>query len=677
MKSKILSLVVAFLCVAAHSFAQAGDARTFKAMGYDDASIQGITGSLSYFLKVNPDENIDASSVVLNIRASQVLNPNNSFIVVYLKDEPVFTQRVIASALDTLMTFSVKLSSKYLQPDGRFIKLRIAAKMSIGDEYCKDVDNPACWIAVRNTSYITKVASGALAFQRSVKELIQEYASVYTPQVSSEDDLQAGGLIYAILRQSASSKEVYTGTYGMDTALPRGILVGEQSKLPAIVKQNMPSVSAGQGMIALVPVNNGFGEKRFVLVITGGDASGFRKAVNILASNKRLSSAFTEKLIIQTAEPSSVSLENPSPLVTSLEDLGGDPGLMEGIGALRKKYNFSLTEFNAIPNKLTFHIESYFSTLKTDDRGFINVYLNQNLVYNASLSDKPNFISDIDLKPYLLSKFNTIEVEFRFHPGANICKDGFSNFFAFVNTKMSTLTFAGERENKFYSFFNFPAEFRKTPTKLFVSQSLLSQNVVSSIGEIYYQLNSPIKNNYNKLIVPKVTSNSNEDFNGFNVIALVQKGDAFASKFSNKPVNFEQNFQMYKDVQGKMNYSVSDFSNSGLAQIFREKGSTVLMVTALGDSTAKDAYLSVIKNFSTQLTEIESNVCIANSGGLSNYFFKAPEENTVVSYQGETSGFQKFMNNYKYLIMGILLILLLLGYFAVKSRVKKATDAVI
>ncbi|MFY8128409.1 MAG: cellulose biosynthesis cyclic di-GMP-binding regulatory protein BcsB [Chitinophagaceae bacterium] len=677
MKSKILSLVVAILCVAASSFAQAGDARTFKAMGYDDASIQGITGSLSYFLKVNPDENIDASSVVLNIRASQVLNPNNSFIVVYLKDEPVFTQRVIASALDTLMTFSVKLSSKYLQPDGRFIKLRIAAKMSIGDEYCKDVDNPACWIAVRNSSYITKVTSGALAFQRSVKELIQEYASVYTPQVSSEDDLQAGGLIYAILRQSASSKEVYTGTYGMDTALPRGILVGEQSKLPAIVKQNMPSVSAGQGMIALVPVNNGFGEKRFVLVITGGDASGFRKAVNILASNKRLSSAFTEKLIIQTAEPSSVSLENPSPLVTSLEDLGGDPGLMEGIGALRKKYNFSLTEFNAIPNKLTFHIESYFSTLKTDDRGFINVYLNQNLVYNASLSDKPNFISDIDLKPYLLSKFNTIEVEFRFHPGANICKDGFSNFFAFVNTKMSTLTFAGERENKFYSFFNFPAEFRKTPTKLFVSPGLLSQNVVSSIGEIYYQLNSPIKNNYNKLIVPKVTSNTNEDFAGYNVIALVQKGDAFAGKFSNKPVNFEQNFQLYKDVQGKMNYSVSDFSNSGLAQIFREKGSTVLMVTALGDSTAKDAYLSVIKNFSTQLTEIESNVCIANSGGLSNYFFKAPEENTVVSYKGETSAFQRFMDNYKYWIMGILLILILLGYFAVKSRVKKATDAVI
>jgi len=677
MKSKILSVVIAILCVATQALAQAGDARTFKAMGYDDASIQGITGSLSYFLKVNPDENIDASTVVLNIRASQVLNPNNSFVVVYLRDEPVFTQRIIASALDTLMSFSVKLNSKYLQPDGRFIKLRIAAKMSIGDEYCKDVDNPACWIAVRNSSYITKVGSGTVAFTRSIKELMQDYSSVYTPQVSSEDDLQAGGLVYAILRQTASSKEVYTGTYGMDTALPRGILVGEQSKLPAIVKQNMPSVSAGQGMIARVAIN-GFNEVRYVLVITGGDVSGYKKAVNVLASNKRLSSAFTDKYIIQTAEPSSVSLDNPSPLVTTLEDLGGDPGLMEGIGALRKKYNFSLTEFNAIPNKLTFHIESYFSTLKTDDRGFINVYLNQNLVYNASLSDKPNFINDIDLKPYLLSKFNTLEVEFRFHPGANICKDGFSNFFAFVNTKMSTLTFAGERENKFFSFFNFPAEFRKTPTKLFVSPGLLSQNLVSSIGEIYYQLNSPIKNNYNKLIVPQlITTSSNTDFSGYNVIALVQKGDAFAGKFENKPVNFESNFQIYKDVKGKMNYSVSDFSNSGLAQIFREKGSTILMITALGDSTAKDAYLSVIKNFSTQLTEIESNVCIANSGGLSNYFFKAPEENTVVSYKGETSAFQRFWNSYKYWVLGILLILILLGYFAVKSRVKQATDAVI
>lgn len=676
MKCKFLFIVAALIISTTQLMAQGGDSRSFKSMGYDDASINGITGSLSYFLKVRPDDNIDASSIIINVRASQVLNPNNSFLVVYLKDEPVFTQRIVASAVDTLLSFSVKLGSRYLQPDGRFIKLKVAAKMSVSEEYCKDVDNPACWVVVKNTSYITAAQQTNFNYTRSIKEVLQEYSSVYTPINADENDLSAGGLVYAILRQGAASKEVYTGVYNQNDSVPAGILVGALDKLPYLVKQSLQTTpSAGQGLIALAAVNG-----RYVLVVTGGDNKGYANAIAALGSNRRLSSAFSDRLLIQAGENLVNSPETPSPLVTSLEDIGGDPGLMEGIGGLRKKYNFSLAEFNAIPNKLTFHIESYFSTLKADDRGFLNVYLNQNLVFNASLLDKPNFIGDIDLKPYLLSKFNTLEVEFRFHPGSNVCKDGFSNFFAFVNTKTSTLTFAGERENRFYSFFNFPAEFRRNPTVIAVSPSLLKENIVAAIGEIYYQLNTPLKADFNKLIVPKVkTTNGMGEFSNFNVIALVQKGDPFVSKYSSvMPVNFDKDWQLYKDATGKLNYQVSDFSNSGLAQIFRDKSNTILMVTALGgDSTAKSAYFSVVKNFTAQLTEIESNVCIANSNGLSNYFFKAPEGNNVVSYKGDKSSIQKFWDSYKLYILGILLILILLAFFFVRNRVKKSTDAVV
>ena len=673
MKSKFL-FSVALMFSALQMFAQD---RTFKSMGYDDATIIGISGSLSYFIKVKPNDNIDQSSLVINLRASQVLNPNNSFVVVYLKDEPIYTQRVITSALDTLLSFRVPLSSKYLQPDGRFIKLRVAAKMSIGDEYCKDIDNPACWLGVKNSSYISASSQSVFTYQRSIKEMIQEYSSVYTPATADVDDLMAGGLIYAIVRQGAASKEVYTATYSPQDSVPAGIIVGVADKLPYVVKQAMPPVSAGNGLIALVPINTGF-EQRYVLVVTGGDNAGFKKAINTLASNKRLSSAFTDKLLISDATLTSEVIAGASPLVTTLEDLGGGGDLMEGIGALRRKYNFSLADFNAIPTKLTLHLESYFSTLKQDDRGFVNIYLNQNLVYNGNLLDKVNFINDIDLKPHLLSKFNTLEIEFRFHPGSNVCKDGFSNFFAFINTKTSTLTYAGERENKFYSFFNFPAEFRKKQTKIVVSQELLGK-VVSSVGEIYYQINSPIKNDFNRLIVPPiVTSASAGDVGDYNLIALVSRGDKFTSKYENMPVRFDKDFQIYKGLSGSANYSVSDFSNSGLAQIFRDKGNTVLMVTSLGgDSSVSGAFLSVVKNFSTQLTEIESNVCIANSNGMSNYFFKAPEDNSIVSYNNNASGFEKFWSSYKFIVLGLLLALLLVLYFIVKKRVKQSTDAVV
>jgi len=675
MKSRFFFLVILFLSCLGNSFAQSQ--RTFESMGYDDAPVVGITGSVSYFLKVKPDDNVDESKIILNIRASQVLNPNNSVVVIYLKDEPVFTQRIIASAVDTMFSIAIPMHRKYLQPDGRFIKLKISVKMSIGDEYCKDVDNPACWIAVKNSSYILMNTSGPLSYKRSIKEWIQEFNSIYTPASVDLDDLTCGGILYTLLKQS-STAEISTGLYHQDDSVPSGIVIGVEDKLPALLKQSLSPIGPGQGLIQMARVNIGFNSK-LILVVTGSDVNGYRKAINTLTSNKRLSSSFSDRVIVNEGIPTNVSVDNPSPLITTLEDIGGSPSLMEGIGGLRQKYVFSLSEFNAIPNKLTFHLESYFSVLKPDDRGFLNIYLNQNLVYNASLMDRSNFIEDIDLKPYLLSKFNSLEVEFRFHPGSNICKDGFSNFFAFVNVKNSTLTFSGERENRFYSFFNFPAEFRKVPSKIIVSQSLFNSNIVSSIGELFYQLNTPIKNDFNKLIVPQLIASdktSLDDLRGFNLIALLQRNDPFVKTFTNIPVQYDKDFQIFKDNKGNNAYSMNDLSNSGMAQIFREKGSTILLITSLGDSSHKDAFASVIKNLSTQLTEIESNVLIANSNGISNYFFKVPEDSTTVVYKGEKNKLAIFWDTYKYIVLLLLLGLVILGFFFVRNRVKKSQEIV-
>jgi len=674
MKAKFLLSALLLLLISASN---AQSVRTFESMGYDDVSIQGITGSVSYFIKIKPDDNVNQSKLILHVAASQVLNPNNSFIIVSLKDIPVETRRIQVTPNDTMFTIEVPLNEAYLQPDGRFIKLKVAAKMSIGDEYCKDIDNAAVWLNIKNTSVVSSISQSDVTYQRSLKEWIQEFSSVYSPSVSDLDDLSAGGIVYTILKQTTSNKKVYTGIYNPQDSLPQGILTGVVDKLPYTVRQAIPSIGAKQGLIALARVPTGTGY-RTVLVVTGADADGYRKAINTLASNRRLSSSFSEKMIIEEAVPSYSAIDNQSPLITSLESLGGTPGLLEGIGSLKSKFVFSLTEFNAIPSKLTFHLESYFSVLKPDDRGFLNIYLNQNLVYNANLMNRSNFIEDIDLKPYMLSKFNTLEVEYRFHPGTNICKDGFSNFFAFVNTKTSILTFSGEKENRFYSFFNFPAEFRKVPTKIVVSPALYNSNLSSSIGELFYQLNAPFNPNYSKLIVPPLVASdktSMDDLKGWNVIALVNKEDKFVKNFSQLPLQFSKDFEIYKDKDGKTEYSINDYANSGVAQIFREKGSTILLITATGgDSTNKVAFESVIKNFSTQLTEIESNICIAQSSGKSNYFFKLPEGNDLVSYKGDKNTFAIFWEKFKWIILIGLLVLVVLAFFFVRNKVRESQE---
>ncbi len=677
MKMKMKFKAFFFLLFVLNMFGvKAQSIRSFESMGYEDAAIRGINGSLTYYIKVKPDDDINKCRLILNVSASQVLNANTSFLVVSVKDLPIYTQRISVSPTDTLFRIEVPLNQTEVQPDGRYIKMKISATMSIHEEQCQDIDNIACWLSIKNSSYVSVVSQDVVGYQRSLKEWIQEFTSVYSPAKADLNDLTSGGVIYTILKQ-ATQKDIYTGVYKSTDSLPYGVITGVVDKLPYSVRQVIPSMAKGQGLISLARVTTTDG-LRTVMVVTGADAEGYIKAINALTSNKRLNSAFSEKMLIDAAVPSYASVENRSPLITTLETLGGTPNLLEGIGSLKSKYTFSLTEFNAIPTKLTFHLESYFSNLRQDDRGFINIYLNQNLVYSENLVNKTSFVEDVDLKPFMLSKFNTLEVEFRFHPYTKACESGFSSFFAFTNVKTSTLTFTGEQENKFYSFFNFPAEFRKVPTKIVISPSLFESNIVSSVGELFYQLNAPFSANYNRIIVPPLVASNKtslDELKGFNLITLLNREDPFVKNFSLLPVNFTKDFQLYRENDGKINYEVNDFSNSGMAQIFKERGSTILMVTSLGgDSSNKNAFESVVKNFSTQLTEIESNVCIANSNGKSNYFFKLPEDNDMVTYRGDTHGFQAVYERYKWFLLGLLLVLVALAFVFVRNKVKESQE---
>ena len=53
---------------------------SFKAMGHDDDPIYGMSGSTSYFLKLDPQYELDGSKLVLFFEPSQALLKDKSFI---------------------------------------------------------------------------------------------------------------------------------------------------------------------------------------------------------------------------------------------------------------------------------------------------------------------------------------------------------------------------------------------------------------------------------------------------------------------------------------------------------------------------------------------------------------------------------------------------------------------
>jgi len=645
--------------------------RTFEEMGYRDQSIVGISGAITYFVKVRPDDDIDQAKLVLYLRPSQVLNPNTSTVTISVKDAPIYTQRITGASIDSLITIIIPLNKKYIQPDGRYVKLKIVARMSIADQICQDIDNPAVWVNIRNISYFTAPKQSVLSYQRSLKEAIQEYSSIATSAVADLDDVMASGIAYAFIKQANKESIISTRNYLPTDTLSHNIIVGVANKLPENIKSQLPVLNKGEGLIISLGA-----EGNQVMVITGYDAEGYKKAISVLSNNNILNSSFSQKLLVDKAVVKPI-VNSALPQVLTLEQLGGQSSLMEGVLALNTNYPFNLIDYNTIPKKLTLHLETLFSHLRENDRGFLNVYLNDNLVFTTTLLDLNNFNNDIDLPPYLLTKLNSLVVEMRFHPSNSVCKDGFASFFGFINNKTSTLTFSGDQQTDFYNFFNYPGEFRKKPLKFLISKDL-NTHITSSVGELIYQINAASLMNAT-LILPELLQTDKaaaKDLVGFNAIALLQRNDAFVKTFTNLPIQFNRDFQLYKDLEGETSFSFNDFSGSGIAQIFQQQGSTILMISSLGDSTTKEAFQSVIKSFGSQSSAIQSNVCISTSDGRSSFFFKLREDEKLVSYKGDKNVFLELWESYKYFVLAILLLLILFGFYFVRKRVQQSQEIV-
>jgi hypothetical protein len=669
MKRRIL-LFALFMLVLSSAWSQAIQ-RTFEDMGYRDQSIFGISGSITYFVKIKPDDNMEGSKLVLYIRPSQVLNPNTSTVTISLKDAPIYTQKIIANTLDSLITIVIPMNKKYLQPDGRFVKVKLTAKMSIADQICQDIDNPAVWINIRNASYFSSNKQSFLSYERSMKETIQEFSAIASPASPDLNDILAGGILYSLVKQLNKETIISTKAYGSNDSLNNTLVVGLQSKLPESIKRQLPVLSKGQGLIQVVGT-----DENAVLVVTGYDEDGYKKAITILSNYNILNGAFSKKLLVDNTTIKAID-NNLLPQVLTLEQLGVPSALMEGVLALQTNYPFNLIDYNAIPKKLTLHLEALFSHLKENDRGFLNVYLNDNLVYTTSLQDLNTFNNDIDLPTYLLSKINSLVIEMRFHPSQSVCKDGFASFFGFINSRTSTITFSGEQATEFYNFFNYPGEFRKRPLKFLISPGMNS-NVTSSVGELIYQINAASLLNAVMILPTLVQSDktSMADLRGFNVIGLVHRSDPFIKNFTGMPIQFNRDFQLYKNLDGETSFSFNDFSSSGIAQIFRQSNSTILLISSLGDSTTREALQSVIKSFGGQASAIQSNVCISTSDGKSSFFFKLRDEEKLVTYKGDRNSLLELWESYKYFILIFLLLLVIWSFFFIRRRVKKSQEIV-
>jgi hypothetical protein len=690
--NKFLSLL-AFVFLL-NTATQAQSIVTFKALGHEDDVIYGMSGANSFYVKITPLTEMNGSKLVLYFEPSQALIKERSYINLVINNKPAFSGRLTK---DSIQKLTLNLSRADLSTD-KFLKIQVKTLLTINDDECKDLDNPALWLKVKNYSYLSLVKSNrSLADNVNISNCFDSKRAIVYPANPTLHDLKAVAWAYSRLKKTQTRNIQVFEESKLPDSIRNYIRVGNLASLPAGARSLVKvSPQSDQGLFylhksvsfatdtntrmvagpngTLVPVKTVSQENvsKEILFITGGDDNGFEKAITALGNMNILNSTYGDYLLIDKAQNTFFKSIDENRSKLSLKQIGGVSDFLSGIGSLKSAYSFKNSDFSFTPKEVEIHFVANYSGLSPGDRGFFNIYLNGLLISSEKLDASGKLNTSITINRYQHHKYNTLEAEFRFFPTTGHCKDSFINFFAEVDVDKSYL----ESKNPFItsnlSFYQYPEAFNTGTTRIVVSRDY-SKYAAGALGEIIYELNNNINaNNFPEFVYADEIKP--DELKKYNIIALLSKSDKLLQEFADAPIKFDRDFRLYNtDNKKDPVYSLSDTVSNGLAQIFYgHSNNATLVITATGTHIA-EAFLAASKSITEQLSTLSSNVCISDVNS-NKYLFNINKSSENLEYVDTQSGLTRFWDNYNlYILLGIL-ILILLSFLYVRSKVQKSQE---
>jgi hypothetical protein len=690
--NKFFTLLAFILLFNTASQAQGNSIASFKAYGHEDDVVYGMSGAISFYFKITPLVEMNGSKLVLFFEPSQALIKSHSYINLVINNKPAYSSRL---GPDSIQKITLNLSRADLTAD-KFLKVQIKTLLTITDDECKDLDNPAMWLKIKNYSYLSLVKSNKNFFDNvNISNCFDSKKAIVYPSNPTLHDLKAVAWAYSRLKKTQTREiAVYEESKLPDT-VRNYIRVGAIDKLPADQRALVKvTPQASQGLFylhksvslltdtivhmidvkgQLVPVKTVTQEQapKEILFITGGDDTGYEKAITALGNMNILNSTYGDYLLINRAENTFFKTIDENRSKLSLKQIGGVGDFLSGIGSLKSAYSFKNSDFSFTPKEVEIHFVANYSGLAPGDRGFFNIYLNGLLISSEKLDASGKLNTSITINRYQHHKYNTLEAEFRFYPTSGNCRNSFTNFFAEVDVDKSYL----ESKNPFItsdlSFYQYPEAFNNGTTKIVVSEPY-AKYAAAAMGEIIFELNNNINaNNFPEFVYSKDVDVN--DLKKYNIIALLSKEDKLVNEFADAPIKFDRDFRLYYTDNNKPVYQLSDTVSNGLAQIFYGRSNNATLVLTATGKHAAEAFLSVSKSITEQLSTLSSNVCISDVNS-NKYLFNINKSSENLEYIDTKSGLTRFWDSYNlYILLGIL-ILILLSFLYVRSKVQKSQD---
>jgi len=688
--NKFLSLLAFLFLISTASKAQ--HLITFKSLGHDDDMIYGMSGANSFYFKITPLTEMNGSKVVLFFEPSQALLKEHSYINIVINNKPAYSSRMTK---DSIQRITLNLTRADLSND-KFLKIQVKTLLTITDDECRDLDNPGMWLKVKNYSYLSLLRNTKGFFDNvNISNCFDSKKAIVYPANPTLPDLKAVAWAYSRLKKTQTRdimvydeahvpdtlrNYIKVGAFGGLSADSRGLLkVTPQNgqglfylhKSMSMVTDTNTRLVDVKGVITAVKTATQELQPKEILFVTGGDDAGYEKAITALGNMNILNSTYGDYLLIEKAQNtfSKTIDENRSKL--SLKQIGGVGDFLSGIGSLKSAYSFKNSDFSFTPKEVEIRFVANYSALSVGDRGFFNIYLNGLLINSEKLDGTGKLNTAITINRYQHHKYNTLEAEFRFYPTSGHCKDSFTNFFAEVDVDKSYL----ESKNPFVtsdlSFYQYPEAFNTGTTRIVITKDY-AKYAAGALGEIIYELNNNINaNNFPEFVYSDEIPTG--DLKKYNIIALLSKKDKLMGQFSDAPIKFEKDFRLYKTDDNTVVYSLNDTVSNGLAQIFYGRSNNATLVLTATGTHIGEAFLAASKSITEQLSTLSSNVCISDVNS-NKYLFNINKSSENLEYIDTKSGLTRFWDSYNlYILLGIL-ILILLSFLYVRSRVQRSQD---
>ena len=684
---------LAFIIISTASFAQS--IISFKAMGHnDDEPIFGMSGAASFYFKITPQYEINGSKLVIFFEPSQALIREKSFINLFVGTKPVYSGRLTK---DSIQHITIALTKADITADN-FLKIQIKTLLTISDDQCRDLDNPAMWLKIKNYSYLSLIKSDKNFFSNiNISNCFDTKTAIVYNSNPSLHDLKAVAWAYARLKKNQTKNIQVFEAGKLPDSVRNYIMVGTMAALQndkrALIKV---TPQANQGLLYLnkslttvtdtvtrmVNVKGRFIAVKSVsretipseiLFVTGGDDAGYEKTITALGNMNVLNSTYGDYLLINKAQNIFFKTVDENRSKLSLKQIGGTSDFLSGIGSLKSAFNFKNSDFSFTPKEVEIRIVANYSALNPGDRGFFNIYLNGLLISSEKLDASGKLNTSVTINRYQHHKYNTLETEFRFYPNAGNCKNSFTNFFAEVDADKSYL----ESKNPFItsdlSFYQYPEAFNSGTTRIVVSKEY-AKYAAGAMGEIIYELNNNINaNNFPEFMYSGDIANAPSELKKNNIIALLSKDDPLMKQFPDAPIRFDRNFRLYNTDNNTVVYSLSDTTSNGLAQIFYGRSNNATLVLTATGKHLSEAFLAASKSITEQLSTLSSNVCISDVNN-NKYLFNINKSSENLEYIDTKSALTRFWDNYNlYILLGIL-VLILLSFLYIRSRVQKSQD---